>query len=124
MKKYPLFLILLSVFLFVTVSAGFAGSTIDKITQKKELIIGTSAELPPLTFITKDGTIEGLDIELGQMIAAILGGVKCTVVNMSFDELISALEGGKIDMIIACMTITPEICELPMWGHTSCPDSH
>lgn len=46
MKKYPLFLILLSVFLFVTVSAGFTGSTIDKITQKKELIIGTSAELP------------------------------------------------------------------------------
>lgn len=26
---------------------------------------------------------------------------------MPFDELIPALEGGKIDMIIACMTITP-----------------
>lgn len=34
--------------------------------------------------------------------------VKLRVVELPFNELIPALESGKIDMILSCMTITPE----------------
>ncbi len=89
------------------VSAAFAGPTIDSILKKKELVVGTSANLPPLSFKAKDGSLKGLDIDLGKMIASAMD-VKLRVVELPFNELIPALESGKIDMILSCMTITPE----------------
>lgn len=88
------------------VSFAFAGPTIDSILKKKELVVGTSS-LPPMAFKAKDGDIKGLDIDLSQLIAAAMN-VKLRVEMMPFDQLIPALESGKIDMILSCMTITPE----------------
>jgi len=88
---------------FASVSS--AGPIIDQILKKKELVVGTSATYPPLTFKAKNGKPYGLDIDLAGAIAAEMG-VKLRVEIIPFDELIAALENGKIDMIISCMTIT------------------
>lgn len=84
-----------------------AGPTIDGILKKKVLVVGTSATYPPLSYKTKNGTVLGLDIDLAQAMASAMG-VKLKVEVIPFDELIPALEKGKIDMILSCMTITPD----------------
>jgi polar amino acid transport system substrate-binding protein len=107
MRK-SLFKIMMVLFLLMCfVSFAFAGPTIDSILKKKELVVGTSANLPPMAFKAKDGNPKGFDIDLSRMIAAAMN-VKLRVEMMPFEELIPALERGKIDMILSCMTITPE----------------
>jgi polar amino acid transport system substrate-binding protein len=101
--KMTMVLFLLTCF----VSFAFAGPTIDSILKKKELVVGTSTDLPPMNFKAKNGNPKGFDIDLSRMIAAAMN-VKLRFEEMPFDQLISALESGKIDMIISCMTITPE----------------
>lgn len=60
-----------------------------------------------MAFKAKDGSLKGLDIDLSRLIASSMH-VKLRIVEMPFDKLISALEKGKIDMILSCMTITPQ----------------
>ncbi len=88
-------------------SGAVAGPTIDAIQKKKELVIGTSASYPPLTFRAKDGSVRGLDIDLGRFIASAMK-VDLRIEVLPFNDLIPALESGKIDMILSCMTMTPE----------------
>lgn len=64
-----------------------------KIKQSKELVVGTSADYPPL--------------ELARDIAKDLHA-KLVIKNMSFDSLLVALETGKVDMVISAMTPNPE----------------
>jgi len=108
MKKYFLPIVLL-VFVLqaIVIPAASAGPTVDKVVQKKVLVVGTSADLPPLTFKTRDGQIAGLDIELGKLIARALG-TDFKVVALPFPELIPALEKGTVDLVISSMTITPK----------------
>jgi polar amino acid transport system substrate-binding protein len=107
MKKSLFKMIMVLFLLLCFVSVASAGPTIDSILKKKELVVGTSADLPPMTFKAKDGTPKGLDADLSQFIARAMN-VKLRVAVMPFNELIPALESGKIDMILSCMTITSE----------------
>jgi len=93
------------VFSFAAVAA--AGPTINGILKRKELVVGTSATYPPLTFKTKDGRIQGLEVDLARVIAKAMN-VKLRVEVIPFDELIPALEKKRIDMILSCMTMTQE----------------
>lgn len=87
-----------------------AGTVLKKIKQRGELIVGTSADYPPLEFTTSENgktKYVGVDIELAKQIAKDLH-VKLVIKNMSFDSLLVALETGKVDMVISAMTPTPE----------------
>ncbi|MEN6467391.1 MAG: transporter substrate-binding domain-containing protein [Smithella sp.] len=107
MKKSQFKIMMVLLLLLCFVSSASAGPTIDKILKKKELVVGTTANLPPMAFKAKDGKLKGLDIDLSRLIASSMH-VKLRLVEMPFDKLIPALESGKIDMILSCMTITPE----------------
>jgi polar amino acid transport system substrate-binding protein len=80
---------------------------LDRIQAKKELIVGTAASMPPLNMTTKDGQIIGMEMDLAHLFA---GGmdVKLTLKPMHFNDLLSALEKGQIDMVLSGMTITPQ----------------
>ena len=85
-------------------------SVLQKIKKSKKLVVGTSADYPPLEFTTSDNgktKYVGVDIELARDIAKDLG-VKLVIKNMSFDSLLVALETGKVDMVISAMTPTAE----------------
>ena len=107
MKKSLLKMIMVLFLLLCFVAVASAGPTIDSVLKKKELVVGTSGTYAPLTFKAKDGNPRGLDIDLSRFIAGAMN-VKLRVGVIPFDELIPALESGKIDMILSCMTITPE----------------
>jgi polar amino acid transport system substrate-binding protein len=84
-----------------------ASPVLDRIMAKKELVVGTAASMPPLNMKTKDGKIIGMEMDLARIFAAGMG-VKLTLTPMNFNELLPALEGGKVDMVLSSMTMTPE----------------
>lgn len=69
--------------------------------------MGTNAQFPPFEFIGDDGKPTGFDVEIAQIIAADLGK-ELEIEDIYFDGLLTALETGSVDFIIAAMTITPE----------------
>ena len=84
------------------------GEKEGKIQEKKDriFVIGTNAEYPPFEYL-ENGKIVGLDPDIIEAIFKKLG-YQYKWANMEFGGLISALQTGKIDMVIAGMSITPE----------------
>ena len=75
-----------------------------------ELIMGTNAAFPPYEFVADDGSYTGIDIEIATAIAEKLGK-KLVVKDMEFDSLISAVENGVVDVVLAGLTVNEERLE-------------
>ncbi len=81
--------------------------TLAQIQKRGKLIVGTEPTFPPFEFVDEKNQIVGFDIDIAQELAKRLN-VKLEIVSLPFDSLIPALQQGKIDIIIAGMTITEE----------------
>lgn len=85
----------------------------------KTYIIGIDGEYPPYSYVEKDGSCKGFDVDSAQWIADTMG-FKVTFQPTAWDGIIPALQAGKIDMVYAGMTITEERQEkvnfsIPYW---------
>jgi polar amino acid transport system substrate-binding protein len=80
-------------------------STLSRIAERGELILGTSANMAPMTFKQKDGKVVGLDIDLARLMAKSMDA-KLSIRTMPFGELLAALERSDVDVVISNMTIT------------------
>jgi polar amino acid transport system substrate-binding protein len=84
--------------------------TLTKIKQAGVVRIGLSPDYAPYEFhSTASGKdkIVGFDVTMDKLIAKRLG-VKLKLVQMSNDALLSALESGKVDLVVSGITPTPE----------------
>ena len=84
-----------------------ASPNLDRILQKGELVLGTTGNMPPMTQTREDGKIVGFDIDLARLMAAGMG-VKLNIRVMPFDQLLSTLQRGEVDVVISNMTMNPE----------------
>ena len=100
--------VLVSAVLAVLMLAGVAsaGSTLDRILKKQELVVGTAGNQPPLNVTNKIGEIIGFEADLAKGIAMNMG-VKIRFVTMPFSQLLPSLRSGKVDMVISSMAMTP-----------------
>jgi polar amino acid transport system substrate-binding protein len=108
MKK--LLMLLIALLLTGCTVLGNEEKTLEGIQTNGTIVVGTSADYPPYEFHKEiDGvdTIVGFDVALAEKVAEDLG-VELKIVDMSFDGLLPALIGGKIDFIAAGMTPTDE----------------
>jgi polar amino acid transport system substrate-binding protein len=80
---------------------------LDRIMAKKELVVGTAASMPPLNMTTKDGQIIGIEADLARYFATGMG-VKLNLKAIRFNDLLTALGKGQVDMVLSGMTITPQ----------------
>ena len=97
MKK--IIAIVLSVLMLLSVLAGCAaGSTEGK------LVYATSADYPPFEFHMLDengkDVIVGIDVSVAKKIAEDMG-LELEIVDISFDNLLTAMDKGECDMVIA-----------------------
>lgn len=76
-------------------------------TEGKVLKVGVAATREPFSFVDDKQQVTGHDAELAKRIAAKLGR-PLEFVDMKFSALIPALQSGKIDLIITCMSATGE----------------
>lgn len=82
-------------------------STISKVQEKGELVLGTSGNMTPMTRQLENGDVVGLDIDLANVMAAALK-VKLTIKVMPLDQLAPALANGEVDVVLSNYTMTPE----------------
>jgi len=105
MKKAISILAVASVLAFSFVTAAAAGTSLNRIQQKGELVVGITGAQPPLNATTKAGEIIGFDADIATAIALNMG-VKVKFSKMPFSELLPTLEAGKVDMVLSSMTMT------------------
>ena len=105
MKK-TLTIVTLTAFLALfLVSPATAGSTLDRILKKGELVVGITGSQPLLNATTKNGKLVGLEPDLARLMAASMG-VEVKFVKKPFGKLLLALESGLVDIIMSSMTMT------------------
>ncbi|CAB5159805.1 hypothetical protein D3OALGA1CA_4972 [Olavius algarvensis associated proteobacterium Delta 3] len=107
MKKTLTILALTAVMALFLVSSATAGSTLDRIKKKGELVVGITGSQPPLNATAKDGRILGLEGDLARLMASGMG-VEVKFVKKPFNKLLPALESGMVDVIMSSMTMTPK----------------
>ncbi|MFI6514883.1 glutamate ABC transporter substrate-binding protein [Spirillospora sp. NPDC050679] len=87
-----------------------AGSTMEKIKKRGELIVGGSLDAPLLSQqnpATKQ--VEGLDADFGRLLAKyIIGEPKVKIVNSASETREALLSNGTVDVVFQTYSITPE----------------
>ena len=77
-----------------------------KSVESGKLIMATNAAFPPYEYI-EGNEIVGIDAEIAGAIAEKLG-LGLQIDDMEFDSIIESVKGGKADIGLAGMTVTPE----------------
>ena len=97
MKK----LIALALLAMMILSTNVSANEWDKIR------IGVEGAYPPFSWVEKDGTLKGFDIDIAMALCEEIGA-ECVLVPQDWDGIIPALLARKYDAIIASMSITEE----------------
>lgn len=71
-----------------------------------KLTMATNAAFPPYEYI-EGGQVAGIDAEIAAAIAEKLG-LELQIDDMEFDSITEAIKGGKADIGLAGMTVTPD----------------
>src|SRR6187549_3898462 len=109
MKRSVFFVsVLVALSLILTACRGnSAASHMEAIKQAGMIKVGTSADYPPFESVDSSGNKVGFDIELMTEVGKRLD-VKLKWVDMPFDSLIAAVQGGKIDASISAFNYSEE----------------
>lgn len=81
--------------------------TLARIRAKGEIVVGTKSDYPPYGFKDKDGQIVGIEPDLAADLARRLG-VRVRIEPVLSSNRIQMLQEGKIDLLIATLSITDE----------------
>ena len=87
------------------VYAGDNSPVLARIQKSGNLVLGTSGTMPLMSEKTMTGEVIGYDIDLARALAESMG-VKLVTKIIPFEELIPALENGKVDIVLSNMTMT------------------
>ena len=82
-------------------------STLARIQERGQLILGTSGNMPAMTQRDATGKLVGFDIDMARLMASLME-VELVTEVMPFSDLLPALEAGKVDLVISNVTITPK----------------
>ena len=81
-------------------------STLARIKERGQLILGTSGNMPAMSQRDASGGVTGFDVDMARLMAKAMG-VEFESKVMPFDELLSALKDGQVDVVISNVTMTP-----------------
>lgn len=88
-------------------SSGVQADVVDDIKARGKLIVGVKADYKPYGYRDASGKIIGMEPELAQDVADMLG-VKLELVPVLASNRMEFLKQGKIDLMIATMTNRPD----------------
>ena len=91
--------------MLLSVCVSVASVTADA--QTKKLRLGVEGAYPPFSELGPDGKLKGWEIEIADALCKQMKA-ECSLVQLSFDGMIPALQSRKIDAVIASMSITQE----------------
>ena len=105
MKK--LLAIILSITMLLSMGTVAFADGVDGPMQKAKLKVGISADFPPFEYYDENEELYGFDVDLMNYIGDRIG-FDIEFVDMSFDQLFSAVMGGDVDCAISAIAITEE----------------
>jgi ABC-type amino acid transport substrate-binding protein len=96
--------------LMVGLAPGAAAGALDDVKKRGKLVAGVKTDFPPFGYVDAQGKNLGFDVELGHLFAQALFGDpnKVEFVAVTSGNRIPFLQSGKIDIILATVTITDE----------------
>lgn len=81
--------------------------TVEGVKKAGKLVIGTSPDFPPFESLSTDGKVEGIEIEIMELICKELG-VELEIKQMDFDSVLPGVQTGKFDVGVSGISVTPE----------------
>ena len=81
--------------------------TVESVQKAGKLVIGTSPDFPPFEFLSADGKVEGIEIEILQLICDELA-VELEIKQMDFDSVLPGVQTGKFNVGVSGISVTPD----------------
>lgn len=108
-KSFLVLLLISGILSMITIGQGVAG-TLQDVKARGKLIAGVKTDFPPFGFVDEKGVNKGFDPDIAKALAKELFGKEEAVefVTVTSANRIPFLTTGKIDIILASMTITEE----------------
>ncbi len=105
-KKITAFVLVLVLALACFSGCGSKGVTLAKVQKAGKLVIATSPDFPPFESLTADGSVEGIEIEIMELICKELG-VQLEIKQMDFDSVLPGVQAGKFNVGVSGISVTP-----------------
>ena len=99
--------IILSITMLLSMGTVALADGVDGPMQKAKIKVAISADFPPFEYYDENEELYGFDVDLMNYIGDRIG-FDIEFVNMSFDQLFSAVMGGDVDCAISAIAITEE----------------
>ena len=106
-KLLAVILTVAMVFAFTACGGGSSDENGLSTVEAGKLHMATNAAFPPYEMTNDSGGFEGIDVEIAEKIAAKLG-LELVVDDMDFSSVLTAVQGGKADIAMAGLTVTPD----------------
>ena len=106
MKKFTAIILAVLMVCAMLTGCGSKEAAGLKTVESGKLIMATNAAFPPYEYI-EGNEVVGIDAEIAGAIAEKLG-LELQIDDMEFDSIIESVKGGKADIGLAGMTVTPE----------------
>ena len=106
-KKTLIILLVLVLIASLFTSCSKTGTTLASVQKKGKLSIATSPDFPPFESLTDSTTVEGIEIDILQLICDKLG-VELEINQMDFDSVLPGVQASKFDVGVSGITITEQ----------------
>ena len=104
-KMIALVLAVLMLALCLT-GCGKKGTTLADVQKAGKLTIATSPDFPPFESLGANGAVEGIEIDVMQLICDELG-VELVIEQLDFDSVLPGVQSGKYDCGVSGISVTP-----------------
>lgn len=107
MKKFLALLLVAALTCACLTGCSSSGKTIDDVKKAGKLVIATSPDFPPFEELQAGGTVEGIEIDVLNLICDELG-VELVIEQMDFDSVLPGVQAGKYDLGVSGISVTED----------------
>ena len=106
MKKMIALVLALVMIAACMTACGSKEVTVASIQKSGKLTIATSPDFPPFESLASDGSVEGIEIDIMNLICQELG-VQLDIQQMDFDSVLPGVQAGKFTVGVSGISVTP-----------------
>jgi len=107
MKKLIAIVLAVLMLTLCLTGCGKKGTTLAEVQKAGKLTIATSPDFPPFENLGENGVVEGIEIDVMNMICEELG-VELVIEQMDFDSVLPGVQAGKYDCGVSGISVTPD----------------
>ena len=105
MKKLIAVVLAVLMLALTLAGCGTKGTPMKKLEKAGKLVVATSPDFPPFESLSGDGKVEGIEIDILNLVCEELG-VELEIQQMDFDSVLPGVQSGKFDMGVSGISVT------------------